>query len=61
MTSKNTVKNEMIIICKDFCDLIQRIFSPDKFFNEIKEFFVRYYFKDLKEKTAKIKSDHFYL
>ena len=61
MMSKNRVENEMIIICKDCCDFVQRIFYLGKrnYFNEIKKCLVKYYSKNLEEKSVKIRSDSF--
>ena len=61
MMSKNRVENEMIIICKDCCDFVQRIFYLVKrnYFNEIKKCLVKYYSKNLEEKSVKIRSDSF--
>ena len=61
MMSKNRVENEMIIICKDCCDFVQQIFYLGKrnYFNEIKKCLVKYYSKNLEEKSVKIRSDSF--
>ena len=57
MIPKNSVKNEMIIICKDCCDFVQRVFYLGKcnYFNKIKKMFGEVLLKKFRIKT--IRSD----
>ena len=53
MIPKNSVKNEMIIICKDCCDFVQRVFYLGKcnYFNKIKKMFGEVLLKKFRIKT----------
>ena len=61
MMSKNRVENEMIIICKDCCDFVQRIFYLVKrnYFNEIKKMFGEVLLEKFRRKKRKDKIRQF--